>query len=100
MTIQKFEVGKWYRWIGPTKADEVLGLDCAWNPEMRFILDGKPHKCIRVYAPPEEQPALWGCRLPGAFEGQPGDPPNYVWSWGGTNTFFEEVPPDFKKGKT
>lgn len=40
--IEKFEVGKYYRWIGPKKRQE------GWNSEglMDGILDGKKHLCI------------------------------------------------------
>lgn len=38
--IERFEVGKSYRWIGPKERPFT------WNSEgrMDFLLDGKPHK--------------------------------------------------------
>jgi hypothetical protein len=100
MTIQKFEVGKWYRWIGPKKRLDTWN----WNPdgEMDFILDGEPHKCVAVSAPQEVQPWLAvDSHLVAAFENQPNPKGGdlWVWDWNGQEVYFKEVPSTFKKGK-
>ena len=47
--IDGFEVGKYYRWVGPKTWKELpVGLRDLWNytGQMNFILDGKPRKCV------------------------------------------------------
>jgi hypothetical protein len=91
MTIQKFEVGKWYRWTAG-----VISRPHQWNPdgEMDFILDGKPHKCVAISAPEEVQPFLNPDHAVAAFEDQPNPAGGdlYVWDWDSSREYFEEVP--------
>ena len=39
--IERFEVGKKYRWIGPSVVDHPN-----FSPTMGIVLDGNPQKCV------------------------------------------------------
>lgn len=43
--IERFEVGKSYRWIGGS--ERPVGNGCAWNERMEVVADGNPHKVTR-----------------------------------------------------
>ena len=74
MTIEKFEVGKSYRWVGKRTLPDV------WSDAMSFLLDGKPHKVVKI-----------NCHGQGAaFEDDPVSD-EYCWSFCSTIQDFEEV---------
>ena len=73
--IEKFEVGKWYRYTGRERRAQ-------WNHEgrMDYVLDGKPRKCVAV--PPWQMPRN------AAFED---DKTKHCWSWHSGFELWEEV---------
>ncbi len=75
--IDKFEVGKMYRWTGPDENIEMFG---GWNQLMAPIRDGMPRKCTEVTELDRGYLA--------SFEGVPGG----TWAWGNESfQYFEEV---------
>jgi len=76
--IERFEVGKKYRWIGGKERPGV------WNSEgsMDFLLDGEPHECTKA----NNERALAGFlghENPGSSDG--------CWGFLSTAELFEEV---------
>lgn len=77
-----FEVGKYYKWIGPKERPDK------WNNDgfMDFILDGKPRKCI----------ATSGINI-ACFEGQPEGNKNFIdytyrnWHWAEAERYMVEA---------
>lgn len=42
MAVYKFEVGKYYRWVGENHSHVTI------NDDMRIMLDGNPRRCIKI----------------------------------------------------
>jgi len=79
--VERFEVGKSYRWIGPKERPNYF---CS-EGRMDLILDGLPHKCVN--AGPEDD------HMQAAFEGCENDTwINNMWGFHGHMEDFEEVP--------
>jgi hypothetical protein len=74
--VKEFEVGKYYRWAGPTDSS-LFG---NWHEDMNAIFDGKPHKCVKVEG------------MCTTFEGVPPKEESSRWYWGHVMEYFEEVP--------
>lgn len=81
--IEGFEIGKYYRWIGPNPENTDRDLK-NWNREggMDYVLDGKILKCIVVLS--NTTYALFKGMTP--FPERDG-----CWSWEGNLHNFEEV---------
>ena len=73
--IERFEVGKKYRWIGGNE----IPLD--WNPDgMSFLLDGQPYKVTKARG------------MLAAFYGHPNPHiKDRMWGFLGCESNFEEV---------
>jgi hypothetical protein len=71
MSVTKFEVGKWYRYVLKEKSDN-------WNIHMDIMLDGEPRKCTEMGLE-----SVGGCRL--SFDGVTG-----WWWW--DKKWLDEVP--------
>ncbi len=75
--IDKFEVGKMYRWTG-----EIGSHPIGWNPKMYPMTDGTPRRCTKVYINPDAA----------AFERIEDIPPGQqggTWYWGDLSNFEE-----------
>lgn len=70
MAIERFEVGKYYRWNGGSEVTRSMIEDYR---EMRPILDGRPRRCVQASIDPAAA----------AFEGIPGG----SWHWYDTRCF-------------
>jgi hypothetical protein len=87
MTIEKFEVGKYYRFIGPMEGT----LDY-WSYEMNYWRDKKAHKCLRVGDEYREKTERgYGLIQPCIFEGIGSS--SWLYTTPHRTKFFEEVTP-------
>ncbi len=71
--VVAFEAGKWYKWVGPKEHQP------GWNPNMDYMLDGLPHKCIETATDPSYAD----------FEDHPR---GSCWAWRNVDGNFREVP--------
>jgi hypothetical protein len=76
--ITAFEVGKWYKWVGPKK------MPSCWVQPMANMLNGEPHKCISAYQ-----------NNHASFVGTSG-----IWNWSDGFEHFREVPEPYATTKS
>lgn len=83
--IERFEIGKSYRWIGGSDVED-------WSPAMRILLDGQARACIGIHDDPERDCVLFeGMEENDAMSPFNGD--YYIeWCFQGDFEYFEEVP--------
>lgn len=81
----QFEVGKYYRYTGPTGR----GTPGGWNERMAFVFDGEPHQCLWIRD--------WDNDVAKFENPLESEEENKQWDWGVYRECWEEVEPDVSK---